>query len=255
MWILCSRFERRVHASVNACERFDDGKCPLRPARAAVLRTDGTSGPRRPGTDRRHRVLVFTAPFAQADVEDDLDRAVAVHSMVVRADRTASGAHSQPAPAAPGAQAADSHARTATSRAVRSHRKKVGQRRGDAADQRGGSASHLARRHRRPTRQAAYDAVDTVRSRSSGSRESRRDASLRLRLARGVAHGEEHHRTGDRHPAARTSGTTDIPTGTAAPTRSGTPGPQLVPKTTKTGFGYLRNRPCSTTVSSRDDRI
>jgi hypothetical protein len=112
VWILCSRFERRVHGSVNACGCFGDGKCPLRPAMAAVLRTDGTGGPRRPGTDRRQQVLVFNAPFAQAYVEDDLDRAVAAHSITVPADRTASEAHSQPAPTAPGAEAADSHART-----------------------------------------------------------------------------------------------------------------------------------------------
>lgn len=154
VWILCSRFERRVHGSVNACGCFGDGKCPLRPAMAAVLRTDGTGGPRRPGTDRRQRVLVFTAPFAQADVEDDLDRAVAAHSITVPADRTASDAHSQPAPTAPGAEAADSHARTErlTSRPIPP--KKVGQRRGDASDQRLGRASHLARRHPRPTRRS-----------------------------------------------------------------------------------------------------
>ncbi len=93
MWILCSRFERRVQGAVTAYGCLGDGKCPLRPATAAVLRADGTGGPRRPGTDRRHPVLVFTAPFAQADAEDDLDRVVAVHSEIVRADQTASGAH------------------------------------------------------------------------------------------------------------------------------------------------------------------
>lgn len=115
--------------NVRGC--FGDGKCPLRPAMAAVRRTDGTGGPGCPGTDRRHPVLVFAAPFAQADVEHDLGRTVAVRSMIVRAERTASDAHSTPAPTAPRTEAADSHARTAhlTSRPIR--RKKVRRTRGD----------------------------------------------------------------------------------------------------------------------------
>jgi hypothetical protein len=187
VWILCSRFERRVHGSVNACGCFGDGKCPLRPAMAAVLRTDGTGGPRRPGTERRQRVLVFTAPFAQADVEDDLDRAVAAHSTAVPADRTASDAHSQPAPTAPGAEAADSHARTEhlTSRPIPPKKgwTEARRRRGPAFGE---------RLTPRPPPRAShppihYDAVDTVRGRSPGPRESRRDVNLRLRPARGDA--------------------------------------------------------------------
>ncbi len=204
MWILCSRFERRVQGVVTAYGCLGDGKCPLPPATAAVLRADGTGGPRRPGTDRRHPVLVFTAPFAQADAEDDLDRVVAVHPRSCAPTRpppeptqTCPGRTgcpsgrftcpcgalltSRPTPPKEAGQARDGAARadrTAPSErqgGPGGHPGLGNPRRDQPREERRGSASHLARRHPRPTRRAAYAAVDTVRQPLTwiGSRESR----------------------------------------------------------------------------------
>ncbi len=264
VWILCSRFERRVQGAVTAYGCLGDGKCPLRPATAAVLRADGTGGPRRPGTDRRHPVLVFTAPFAQADAEDDLDRVVAVHSEIVRADQTASGAHANlprphrlpkrpihmpvrrtpDEPSDPtergragarrcheGRSDRPTRAPGRTRRSSRTRKPATGPARGGAE----GSASHLARRHPRPTRRAAYAAVDTVRQPLT-------------RIAR--------------EPTAATgsSGCDPRVTATASPRHLREPAPRPArdhhpADTTKTAFPSLRKRPLTHDFKSRDDRI